>query len=360
MNIFSRYLIRYVFIGFAAAAGILLPLFTTFNLINELDDVSPGGYRWSQAVIVVLMTLPRNLIDLSPFIALLGGIAGLGHLSKTMELTAIRSTGLSIFKIAMITLTAGVMIIALLAVTDEWIAAPLQQHALRIRTTAMAQDPNADHQKNNMLWARRGDAFATIKSLDAKNQPVGIEIFHYRPDLSLETYIYAEKGRVLKNGTWTLEGVYEKRWLDGRETTEVHKQQQWKSIFTRINLEMLTMPAGSFSIKQLRSYISYLQDTGQPSIEFRVALWQKLGRPLLTLAMMLLAIPFTFSIPRSPGIGSRLAMGVIVGLLTYISDQIIVNIGILFDLQVQLTVLCPPVALLIIALILVSRFNRQE
>ncbi|HHZ6471475.1 TPA: LptF/LptG family permease, partial [Escherichia coli] len=78
MNVFSRYLIRHLFLGFAAAAGLLLPLFTTFNLINELDDVNPGGYRWTQAVLVVLMTLPRTLVELSPFIALLGGIVGLG------------------------------------------------------------------------------------------------------------------------------------------------------------------------------------------------------------------------------------------------------------------------------------------
>lgn len=89
MNVFSRYLIRHLFLGFAAAAGLLLPLFTTFNLINELDDVSPGGYRWTQAVLVVLMTLPRTLVELSPFIALLGGIVGLGQLSKNSELTAI-------------------------------------------------------------------------------------------------------------------------------------------------------------------------------------------------------------------------------------------------------------------------------
>ncbi|HAZ6608574.1 TPA: LptF/LptG family permease [Escherichia coli] len=94
MNVFSRYLIRHLFLGFAAAAGLLLPLFTTFNLINELDDVSPGGYRWTQAVLVVLMTLPRTLVELSPFIALLGGIVGLGQLSKNSELTAIRSMGL--------------------------------------------------------------------------------------------------------------------------------------------------------------------------------------------------------------------------------------------------------------------------
>ena len=82
MKIFSRYIIRNLFLGFAAAAGLLLPLFTTFNLIGELDDVSPDGYRWTQAVMVVLMTLPRTLIDLGPFIALLGGIIGLDSCRK--------------------------------------------------------------------------------------------------------------------------------------------------------------------------------------------------------------------------------------------------------------------------------------
>ena len=49
MNVFSRYLIRHLFLGFAAAAGLLLPLFTTFNLINELDGCQPGRLSLTQA-----------------------------------------------------------------------------------------------------------------------------------------------------------------------------------------------------------------------------------------------------------------------------------------------------------------------
>lgn len=93
MNVFSRYLIRHLFLGFAAAAGLLLPLFTTFNLINELDDVSPGGYRWTQAVLVVLMTLPRTLVELSPFIALLGGLSAWGSYRKTVSLPPFAARG---------------------------------------------------------------------------------------------------------------------------------------------------------------------------------------------------------------------------------------------------------------------------
>lgn len=354
MNIFNRYLIRNLFLGFAAAAGLLLPLFTTFNLINELDDVNPGGYRWTQAVMVVLMTLPRTFIDLGPFIALIGGIVGLGQLSKSGELTAIRTTGYSIFRIAMVTLCAGLMLTVALGVIDEWVASPMQQRALQIKTRYTRHD-----MAGNILWARRGNEFVTVKSLNEQRQPVGIELFYYRADHSLQRYIYAKTATISDNGTWQLEDVNQKEWANGKETTETKESVAWPSLFVGMSLQELTLPSSSFSVKQLGHYISYLKSTGQPSLEFTLALWQKVGHPLLILAMILLAIPFTFSAPRAPGLGSRLAVGVVVGVLTYVCDQIIVNLGLLYSLNVQMTTLAPPALLLAMALILVFRFDRQ-
>ena len=147
--------------------------------------------------------------------------------------------------------------------------------------------------------------------------------------------------------------------MNGEEITGIKERLQWQSIFTSMTLQELTMPSDSFSIKQLSQYITYLKNTGQPSIEFKIALWQKLGRAILALAMILLAIPFTFSAPRSPGLGSRLAIGVIVGLLTYISYQIIVNVGLLFCLNVEMVTLAPPIFILIIALKMIYQFDQR-
>jgi len=359
MNIFSRYLLRNLFIGFAAAAALLVPLFTTFDFINELEDVSAGGYRWTQALLVVVMRLPRWLIDLGPFIALLGGIVGLGQLSKSQELTAMRTAGFSIFSIARVVLCSGLILTLASGILDEWIASPLQQRALQLKNATLAQ---ADHTVNtsNALWARRDNEFVTVNALDERNQPIGIEIFHYKPNLSLDYYIYAEKATVQDNGIWTLHGVNKKNWANGKETVESKDSLQWQSIFTDTSLKELSMSSDSFSIKQLNHYIRYLQNTGQPSQEFKLALWQKLGRPILIIAMILLTVPFTFNNPRAPGLGSRLAIGVIIGLFTYISYKIIVNLGLLLSLNVQLTTLVPPILLLIIALVLVYRFDKQH
>lgn len=348
---------RYLFTGFAAAAGLLLPLFSTFNLINELDDVSPGGYHWTQALLVVLMTLPRCLIDLGPFIALLGGIVGLGLLSKSSELTAIRSSGFSVFRIAMVALCAGVIWAVSLGAIDEWVASPLQQRALQMRNVSMAAGNGID-MTGNVLWARRDNTFMTVKSLNEQGQPMGVEIFHYRDDLSLAFYIYARKATIVKGDKWVLQDVRKKQWHEGRETIESKASLPWNAFFTHMGLDVLSLPGNTFSIRQLNHYIAYLKQTYQPSMEYQLALWQKLGRPVLTLAMILLAIPFAFVTPRSSGLGSRLAMGGILGLLLYISYQIMVNLGLLFALNAPLTALALPTACVIVAILLVRRYDR--
>lgn len=348
---------RYLFTGFAAAAGLLLPLFSTFNLINELDDVSPGGYHWTQALLVVLMTLPRCLIDLGPFIALLGGIVGLGLMSKSSELTAIRSSGFSVFRIAMVALCAGVIWAVSLGAIDEWVASPLQQRALQMRNVSMAAGNGID-MTGNVLWARRDNTFMTVKSLNEQGQPMGVEIFHYRDDLSLAFYIYARKATIVKGDKWVLQDVRKKQWHEGRETIESKASLPWNAFFTHMGLDVLSLPGNTFSIRQLNHYIAYLKQTYQPSMEYQLALWQKLGRPVLTLAMILLAIPFAFVTPRSSGLGSRLAMGGILGLLLYISYQIMVNLGLLFALNAPLTALALPTACVIVAILLVRRYDR--
>ena len=245
MTIFSRYLIRNVFIGFAAAAGLLIPLFTTFTLINELEDVTPGGYRWQQALLVTVLTLPRSLVDLGPFIALLGGIVGLGQLSKTLELTAIRSAGMSIFRIALVMLAAGLLMNLSLGALDEWAASPLQQRALQMKNNALAQSNNNDVTVNP-LWARRGNEFVTVKTVDENDQPHGIEIFRYQANRALESYIYADSASTAADGNWLLHNVMLKRWQGRKETIARQDSLLWHSLFAVPSLKELTLPAGSF------------------------------------------------------------------------------------------------------------------
>ena len=137
---FSRYLIRHLFLGFAAAAGLLLPLLPPSTRLTNWMMSSSGGYRWTRGGAGGANgPLPRTLVELSPFIALLGGIVGTGAvIEKTVSLPPFRSTGFSIFRIALVALVARILWTVSLGAIDEWVASPLQQQALQIKSTATA------------------------------------------------------------------------------------------------------------------------------------------------------------------------------------------------------------------------------
>ncbi|AMB88091.1 LPS export ABC transporter permease LptG [Pseudomonas agarici] len=357
MKIASWYLIRNVLIGFVAAAALLLPLFTTFDLINELDDVTSGGYRWNQALLVVLMTLPRRAVDLSPFIALLGGIVGLGQLATTQELTAMRTAGISIVRIAATTVVAGLILVVMMGALDEWAASPLQQRGVLLRNEALAISGESAGQDGS-IWARRGDEVARIGTMSRHNTPLRIEIFRYAPDMSLKSYVFADSANIRPDGTWLLKNAQIKEWKQTDESTSQQEYLVWQSVFSEQRLRELTLPTDSFSIRQLYHYIQFLAGSDQTTAEYEMAMWQKLGRPVLTLAMILFAVPFTFVQQRSPGLGGRLAIGALLGLLIYVSNQIIANLGLLFAGNVMLTTLLPAFVLLGIAMMLIHRFDR--
>jgi lipopolysaccharide export system permease protein len=357
MRRLSFYLIRNVLIGFAAAALLLLPLFTTFDLIAELDDVTSGGYRWTQAVEVVLMTLPRRAVDLGPFIALLGGITGLGQLALTQELTAMRAAGVSILRIAVTTMAAGLIVVVALGAMDEWVASPLQQRSVQLRNTALAISGEAA-KPTGSIWARRGNEVARIGAMSHHNTPLNVEIFRLTTDMRLASYVFAASAEVRPDGSWILHHPQIREWDQDTETAREQDQMVWDSVFSDRRLKELSLPTDSFSIQQLRHYIAFLKGSDQPSGEYQMAMWQKLGRPILTLAMILFAVPFTFVQQRSPGLGGRLAIGAVVGLLIYVANQIVANLGLLLNGNVMLTTLAPSIVLLAIALWLVYRFDR--
>ncbi|MCQ4319287.1 LPS export ABC transporter permease LptG [Stutzerimonas stutzeri] len=358
MRHLDRYLLSSLFVGFVAAAALLLPLFGTLALVEELDDLHEGGYRLTQAVTVVLFGLPRRAVDLGPFIALLGGIAGLGQLAITQELTVMRAAGISVARIGLAALMAGVLLALALAATDEWVASPLQQKALRIRTLALAITDSRSA-KDHSIWAIRENQMVRIGGLNSNQSPNQIEIFRFDPNHALSQYIRAQRGEVQAGDLWQLHDVTIKRWAGDEETVEHLDVMPWQSFVPGSRLSEVSLPPESLSFVQLNRYVDFLQRTGQPAEQYLVALWQKLGNPILTLAMILFAVPFTFGQSRSTGLASKLAVGALVGLLVYMVNQILVNLGILLKLDPLAIGILPASVLLVAALLVVARYSRR-
>ncbi|MGI9228515.1 MAG: LptF/LptG family permease, partial [Gammaproteobacteria bacterium] len=167
-------------------------------------------------------------------------------------------------------------------------------------------------------------------------------------------YIYADEARIVNDNLWQLSGVTRKTFDYLQTDTEVIPQMDWEPFLKPEQITTLTLPVSSLSPLDLYQYIHYLKDTGQQSDAYELALWRKLGRGLITIAMVLLSVPFVFGSIRA-GLANKLVLAALTGLCVYLFDQILSNIGLLMQLNLIFIALAPGLLLIWLARVWLGR-----
>ncbi len=344
MNLVDRYLMRQILIGMCIAGAVLVPLFSFLDLLEELEDVGKGSYALGDAFRFVMLMIPRRVIQLAPFIALLGNVIALGGLAKTLELTAMRAAGVSVLRIARASLSLGLGVIVVLLVLEQFVAPELQQRALIRRSAALAQ--SAELGEGLGIWTRDQTRILRIGTMGPHGEPSDIEILSFDEKGGLQEYLRSPQAEIDSRDRWTLKQVTRKHMEGERLITEQRAALVWRPFLSRDEIATLTRPPDSLSPTQLYELVNYLRATGQEFASYELALWRKLGGAVTLLAMLALSVPFAFGSLRS-GLGQRLILAALTGVGVYLLDQILSNAGLLLNLDPVWVAMGPGVALMI-------------
>lgn len=352
MSILDRY------IGAAAARSyllvnlLLLGLFGFFDLSMQLEDVGKGSYATTDALLFTLYQIPRRLVDLTPFSALMAAVLTLGGLAASSELLVMRSAGMPPLRITLGLLKSGIILLAGVVALEMYVAPPLQQQAFQMRAAEIAGGAG---DAASSLWVRSGEGVIHIGSLLHGRIPADISIYRFDDGERLRFYIHAGHADILGHDQWRLYDVTRKNFTAGREVSEQLDTFDWRPELSAAQLSILDQPADSLSPLDLHRYITYLQHRGQNAESFRVALWQKLAMPLTAIAMILLAAPLSFFNPRGTNMGVRVVAGSAIGIGVYSVTQVIANLTLLLNLNPVLTALAPAGICTLLALYLLKR-----
>lgn len=352
-NTIDRYIATHVLKGWLLILLIVLVLFSFLELVNQLDDVGDGDYSVSDAFLYVLLTIPKRVTMLSPVSAMVGSVIALVGLANNGELMAMRAAGMSIQRIVISLLKTGVIILLLGLVFEQWIAPPLEQSALRLRSIKRSGLSLAG---SNGFWSRNNQLFVRVGDIQYGRIPSDIEIFEFNETHQLLTYIRADSVRLHKNGKWLLANAAIKRFHNKAIDHAEYNQFQWKTFLSESEMRALEFPIDSLSISDLASYVEYLKTVGEPYQDHRHQLWKKISRPFSATAMVLLASLFAFGSHRSFNKGKRILQATIVALLLYFSSEMIANAGLLFAADPILTAILP---ILIIVFIVILQLKRS-
>lgn len=296
---------------------LLMLVFTFFEL---LGDILHNHIALSTIGNYLLNLTPSMIYSITPLSVLIAVLVSFGVLQRNSELTAIKATGISLYRLVLPVLVISAVIAATLFVFDELYLpqANRRQEALR---NVIKGHPAQTFLRPDQKWifgkqlpGKAGHIYYYQFFDPDQDRFANLTIFEFNPEtLNLERRIFANSAHweqqsqrwVFDNG-WVRDfagdsiSSYEK--FDVKTFPEL---PEFPNYFKKENRQSQEM-----SFVELDRYIRDLRQSGLDTMRLRVQLQHKIAYPVVTLIMAILAVPFALIMGRR---GSLAGVGIAIG-----------------------------------------------
>jgi lipopolysaccharide export system permease protein len=321
MRILDRYIFKIVVGTTLVALLVIVTLDVFFNLLNELEEVGKGEYGLPQVIQYLFLTSPRRIYETLPLALLVGGLLGMGALAGSSELTVMRASGVSLMRLVRSALQAGLVLSMIGFLLGEFIAPYSERLAQEMRTRSQYVDAPVQASGSG-FWARSGQQFVNVGVVLPDYRIGAITIYTLSDEAELTLIIQAQSAYYEENH-WILQNVSRSRVSTRAVTTETMDRMDWSSSIDPGALAVLASDPEDLAIRDLLTYITYLQDNQLDTRHYQLAFWHKMVGPFTSLVMLFIAMPFVFGSQRSTGAGQRLLIGVLLGLTVSLLNRML-------------------------------------
>ncbi|MGE8362642.1 LPS export ABC transporter permease LptG [Pseudomonas sp.] len=333
----DRYIGTQVFFAILSVLGVIVGLALLFAFIDELGDVE-GNYGLLDATWYVFLTLPRRMYEMLPMAALIGCLIGLGSLASSSELTIMRAAGVSIGRIVWAVMKPMLVLMLVGVLIGEYLAPWSENHAQANR--AMAQGGGEAQSAKRGLWHLQGKEFVHINAVQPNGVLFGVTRYRFDEERKMLSASFARRAQY-DGEYWQLENVATTHFRErGTEVIEA-PAERWDVELNPQLLGTVVLAPEALSITGLWRYIQYLAEQGLSNGQYWLAFWTKVLQPVVTGALVLMAISFIFGPLRSVTLGQRVFTGVLVGFVFRIAQDLLGPSSLVFGFSPLLAVLVP-------------------
>jgi lipopolysaccharide export system permease protein len=352
MNVLTFHMGKEILKGALVTLLILLTIFNLFTLADELKDME-GQYGLKQIFYYVALTSPTVFFQLVPASALIGSLFVLGSMGNNRELIAMQAAGLSVLGIIKAVMLAGLVLVILSMLIGEFIAPVSEKLAQKIKMTSLHESVVMNSRYG--VWLREGSNYINVRQAEDDGILSNISIYELDDQRHLNRAIHAEKAIFLGNKTWKLVNIKD----SSISTQQIQVSQQaeriWKSSIAPNLLKIVVVDPNDLSLYDLAMYVNFLKGNHQKSHTYEVAFWGRAVSPLTTFVMMLVSAPFVIGIHRGVSVGSRIMLGVTIGMGFNIFDKIVNHFGLIYNLNPPLMALLPSLAVFAVVLYAIKK-----
>ncbi len=316
-NILDRYIGRKFLAVFLLIFLALLFISALVSFFEGIDNV----YEHDKSFVMLLRNIwyrtPEFVFYILPVAVLTTTLLALGLLAKFNEITAMKACGVSLYRIILPLIILGTLF-SLVSFYNQERVLPFANKKAEEIWNQINDRPAQSYNYLDRRWilGRSRDRvyhytyFDPVPGLFSK-----LFIYDIEPaSWTLKRILYADRGRLTQE-TLGLQNLWDRE-LSGPEVRSFRKADA-------LDLKVAERP--DYFIKEwkapnmmdhseLRSYIAEIEEGGFETTRFRVDLNFKLSFPLVCLIMILLGIPFAFSMGRRGtlvGIGLSIAIAMV-------------------------------------------------
>jgi LPS export ABC transporter permease LptF/LPS export ABC transporter permease LptG len=317
-TLLDDYVLRDFFVYLGMILATFLVLVVVFTLFELLGDILRNQVPPSVVAEYLLNVTPYLLYNVAPLVMLLAVLVTFGLMQRSNEITAIKATGVSIYRIVTPVIVAAAVLAAALFFADQFYLPHTNKRQEALHNQIKGK-PAQTYLRPDRKWifGQHNDIYYYQFFDPDRDQFGNLTVFQLdRPSFTITRRVHAERAHWADSlNRW----IYEQGWdrsLNGsaianyrpfdvatfpelRETPSYFKKEVKQ--YSEMNYE------------ELRSYIRDLQQSGFDVVRLRVQLHKKLSYPLITLIMAVLAIPFSVSTTKKGAItGVAVAVGIAV------------------------------------------------
>ncbi|MEO0141913.1 MAG: LptF/LptG family permease [candidate division WOR-3 bacterium] len=313
MKIIEHYVLGNYLRNFVLSLLVLIFIYIIINLFDNLGSYLSKNVHFWDIIVYYLYLTPSYTILLIPIASIIGVFFIFGYMTKNRELLALRSNGMDINSLFFLIIIAGIFISIFTFVFQETIGVWAQEKLYRHKMEKIdRRQVPVEKQRRNFFYYGEDNWLYYIKHLNARDSTMAnVTLWKFGKEQRIEKRIDAVSAHY--QGVWEFMDVTIRKFDTlGNESLANYDKYPLPELAEKPEDFLRRIkPVEEMNFLEIQKFVKRKMRAGENVAKEQVELNYRFSFPVITLILLLIALPISVVLRRG-GIAVGLGMSIVI------------------------------------------------